>query len=95
MNGLQNTSVLENHHWRSAIGCLLESHLVDSLSSVRGELEQQISSLILATDITRQQEFLNKFKVSLHHSFEVYNTVNRTHRDKLLSLPHTQSKPIK
>lgn len=27
------------------------------------ELERQISSLILATDITRQQEFLTKFKV--------------------------------
>jgi len=26
-------------------------------------LEQQISSLILATDITRQQEFLTRFKV--------------------------------
>ncbi|XP_046674950.1 cAMP-specific 3',5'-cyclic phosphodiesterase 7B-like isoform X2 [Homalodisca vitripennis] len=58
----ENTSVLENHHWRSAIGCLLESHLVEDLTDVRAELEQQISSLILATDITRQQEFLNKFK---------------------------------
>ncbi|KAL1130495.1 hypothetical protein AAG570_011743 [Ranatra chinensis] len=58
----ENTSVLENHHWRSAIGCLLESHVAEQLTEVRPELEQQISSLILATDITRQQEFLIKFK---------------------------------
>lgn len=59
----QNTSVLENHHWRSAIGCLLESNVAEQLGACRLELEQQISSLILATDITRQQEFLSRFKV--------------------------------
>nr|CAD7596689.1 unnamed protein product [Timema genevievae] len=58
----ENTSVLENHHWRSAIGCLLESNIAEQLGEYRQELEQQISSLILATDITRQQEFLTKFK---------------------------------
>lgn len=57
-------SVLENHHWRSAIGCLLESGLADQLTSVRSDLEQQIRDLILATDINRQNEFLTKFKVS-------------------------------
>lgn len=59
----QNTSVLENHHWRSAVGCLLESNLADQLKDCRKEMEEQIASLILATDITRQQEFLTKFKV--------------------------------
>ncbi|XP_078049153.1 uncharacterized protein LOC144476297 isoform X2 [Augochlora pura] len=59
----QNTSVLENHHWRSAIGCLLESGVSDQLpANIRPELQRHISSLILATDITRQQEFLEKFK---------------------------------
>ncbi|XP_076665055.1 uncharacterized protein LOC143367298 isoform X3 [Andrena cerasifolii] len=59
----QNTSVLENHHWRSAIGCLLESGVSNQLpASVRPELQRHISSLILATDITRQQEFLVRFK---------------------------------
>ncbi|KZC07930.1 High affinity cAMP-specific 3',5'-cyclic phosphodiesterase 7A [Dufourea novaeangliae] len=59
----QNTSVLENHHWRSAIGCLLESGVSDQLpANVRPELQRHISSLILATDITRQQEFLVRFK---------------------------------
>lgn len=58
-------SVLENHHWRSAIGCLLESGLAEQLLPYRTELEQQIRDLILATDINRQQEFLSKFKVSL------------------------------
>lgn len=60
----QNTSVLENHHWRSAVGCLLESHIAEKLSPIRQDLESQISSLILATDITRQPEFLKRFSVS-------------------------------
>ncbi|XP_063236084.1 uncharacterized protein LOC134538588 [Bacillus rossius redtenbacheri] len=58
----ENTSVLENHHWRSAIGCLLESSVAEQLGPCRSELERQISSLILATDITRQQEFITRFK---------------------------------
>lgn len=58
----ENTSVLENHHWRSAVGCLLESGVAEQIHSVRPQLEKQISSLILATDITRQQEFLGKFR---------------------------------
>lgn len=56
-------SVLENHHWRSAIGCLLESGVAEQLTPYRNELEFQIKDLILATDINRQQEFLTKFKV--------------------------------
>ncbi|XP_071054218.1 uncharacterized protein [Onthophagus taurus] len=58
----ENMSVLENHHWRSAVGCLLESGVADQLLPFRGELEYQIRDLILATDINRQQEFLTKFK---------------------------------
>lgn len=56
-------SVLENHHWRSAVGCLLESGVAEQLLPYRSELEQQIRDLILATDINRQQEFLFKFRV--------------------------------
>ncbi|KAG5893591.1 hypothetical protein JTB14_019262 [Gonioctena quinquepunctata] len=61
----QNKSVLENHHWRSAIGCLLESGLAEQLRPYRTDLEQQIRDLILATDINRQQEFLTRFKKHL------------------------------
>ncbi|KAF4518325.1 hypothetical protein B566_EDAN009113 [Ephemera danica] len=61
----KNTSVLENHHWRSAVGCLLESCVAEQLGPHREALEQQISSLILATDITRQQEFITRFKIAL------------------------------
>lgn len=57
-------SVLENHHWRSAIGCLLESGVAEQLKPFRSDLEEQIRDLILATDINRQNEFLTKFKVS-------------------------------
>ncbi|XP_037034661.1 uncharacterized protein LOC119073361 isoform X3 [Bradysia coprophila] len=58
----ENTSVLENHHWRSAVGCLLESGVAEQIQDIRPDLENQISSLILATDITRQQEFLTKLR---------------------------------
>ncbi|XP_076320072.1 uncharacterized protein LOC143230423 isoform X2 [Tachypleus tridentatus] len=59
----KNFSVLENHHWRSAISCLRETELLSHLSrEVRDDVECQIRSLILATDITRQQEFLSRFK---------------------------------
>ncbi|KAJ8955789.1 hypothetical protein NQ314_006838, partial [Rhamnusium bicolor] len=61
----QNMSVLENHHWRSAMGCLLESGVAEQVIPYRKELEQQIRDLILATDINRQQEFLTKFKKHL------------------------------
>ncbi|VEN39754.1 unnamed protein product [Callosobruchus maculatus] len=61
----QNMSVLENHHWRSAIGCLLESGVAEQLQPVRGELEKQIRDLILATDINRQPEFLSRFRKHL------------------------------
>ncbi|XP_077282259.1 uncharacterized protein LOC143908466 isoform X2 [Temnothorax americanus] len=75
----QNTSVLENHHWRSAIGCLLESGVSAQLpADVRSELQRHISSLILATDITRQQEFLTRFRNYLsNNSLEMKRAEDR------------------
>ncbi|XP_076040307.1 uncharacterized protein LOC143024863 isoform X2 [Oratosquilla oratoria] len=59
----ENLSVLENHHWRCAMGCLLESGVLESWEPDQiSKLQDSLRSLILATDITRQQEFLNKFK---------------------------------
>ncbi|XP_018412452.1 PREDICTED: cAMP-specific 3',5'-cyclic phosphodiesterase 7B isoform X1 [Nanorana parkeri] len=59
----QNTSVLENHHWRSTIGMLRESRLLAHLSKeITQDIEQQLGSLILSTDINRQNEFLSRFK---------------------------------
>ena len=64
----QNDSVLENHHWRSAMACLIESGLMDGLDcKSANELQQQIQSLILATDIARQAEFLSNFQVQYLH----------------------------
>lgn len=61
---LQNASVLENHHWRSAMACLMESGMMDGLErNAAHDLQRQIQSLILATDIARQQEFLSTFQV--------------------------------
>lgn len=59
----KNNAVLENHHWRSAMGILrhsgIFSHFTNSLWKM---VEQQMKSLILATDMTRQQEFFSRLK---------------------------------
>ncbi|XP_072355796.1 3',5'-cyclic-AMP phosphodiesterase 7B-like isoform X3 [Scyliorhinus torazame] len=59
----KNISVLENHHWRSTVGMLRESGLLAHLpvESIQ-DVEQQLGSLILATDISRQNEFLARMK---------------------------------
>lgn len=86
----KNASVLENHHWRSAIGCLLESGVAEQIDAIRPELEEQIQSLILATDITRQQEFLAKFKRFLDpvtsDSDEIFDMCVREHRLFILQI---------
>lgn len=62
----KNTSVLENHHWRSAVGLLRESGLVSHLPlEDRHRIERRIGSLILATDISRQNEYLSQFRKHL------------------------------
>ncbi|XP_068198749.1 3',5'-cyclic-AMP phosphodiesterase 7B-like isoform X2 [Antennarius striatus] len=62
----QNTSVLESHHWRSTVGMLRESGLLSHLPpDMSQEIEQQLGSLILATDISRQNEFLLTFREHL------------------------------
>ncbi|XP_016084013.2 cAMP-specific 3',5'-cyclic phosphodiesterase 7B isoform X1 [Ornithorhynchus anatinus] len=62
----QNVSVLENHHWRSTIGMLRESRLLAHLPpEMTQDIEQQLGSLILATDINRQNEFLTRLKAHL------------------------------
>lgn len=80
----ENTSVLENHHWRSAIGCLLESGVAEQIEDIRPEMERQISSLILATDITRQQEFIGTFKDFLNNN--TLNMRNADHRHFILQI---------
>ena len=61
-----NVSVLENHHWRSVIACFVESGLVKYITESQFlELTDLVRSLVLATDISRQQEFLNQFRYFL------------------------------
>lgn len=55
---------------------MLESGVADQITNIRPELEKQISSLILATDITRQQEFIGTFKDFLNN-----NTLNMRKAD--------------
>ncbi|XP_026742380.1 uncharacterized protein LOC113504323 isoform X2 [Trichoplusia ni] len=80
----RNTSVLENHHWRSAMSCLIESGILDQMPSGRTTLENQISSLILATDITRQQEYLSRFK--RHLDTNTLDMKNSEHRQLVLQI---------
>ncbi|XP_077301665.1 uncharacterized protein LOC143922314 [Arctopsyche grandis] len=73
-----NTSVLENHHWRSGIGCVIESGIAAQMANLWPRLRDQINSLILATDITRQQEFLALFKQSVGTpSFDLHKREDR------------------
>uniref|UniRef100_A0A9J8C979 Phosphodiesterase n=2 Tax=Cyprinus carpio TaxID=7962 RepID=A0A9J8C979_CYPCA len=60
----RNTSVLENHHWRSAVGLLRETELFSHLPA-EDSIERQLGSLILATDISRQNEYLSRFRTHL------------------------------
>ncbi|XP_047543966.1 cAMP-specific 3',5'-cyclic phosphodiesterase 4A-like isoform X1 [Vanessa atalanta] len=79
----QNTSVLENHHWRAAVSCIIESGLLE-VQEIRVKVERQISSLILATDITRQQEFLSQFKTYLDNN--TLDMRNSDHRHLVLQI---------
>ncbi|XP_036377216.1 high affinity cAMP-specific 3',5'-cyclic phosphodiesterase 7A isoform X3 [Megalops cyprinoides] len=81
----RNTSVLENHHWRSAVGLLRESGLFSHLPAEDGlNMERQLGSLILATDISRQNEYLSKFRE--HLDKEDLCLANASHRHFVLQM---------
>merc|ERR1719328_820057 len=59
----ENSSVLENHHWKSALSILWESGFAQMMTKEdRLEMEEIMKELILATDISRQPEFLSLLK---------------------------------
>ncbi|KAG9347669.1 hypothetical protein JZ751_005242 [Albula glossodonta] len=81
----QNTSVLESHHWRSTVGMLRESGLLSHLpADMTQDIEQQLGSLILATDISRQNEFLSRFKS--HLDSDDVNLEDADHRHFVLQI---------
>jgi len=62
-NLYQKTSVLEKHHWKSAVGALRQTKLIEHLSEFeKNQIETEMRSLILATDMTRQHDFLSQLK---------------------------------
>ncbi|XP_054607143.1 high affinity 3',5'-cyclic-AMP phosphodiesterase 7A isoform X3 [Nothobranchius furzeri] len=62
----RNTSVLENHHWKSAVGLLRETGLFSHLPADDSlNMERDLGSLILATDISRQNDYLSRFRMHL------------------------------
>ncbi|KAL7842532.1 hypothetical protein SRHO_G00242210 [Serrasalmus rhombeus] len=75
----QNTSVLENHHWKCAVSLLRESGLLSHFPSEdRQNLEERLGSLILATDISRQNEYLSQFRAHLDRAdLHLNNSQNR------------------
>ncbi|XP_076146996.1 high affinity 3',5'-cyclic-AMP phosphodiesterase 7A isoform X2 [Alosa pseudoharengus] len=81
----RNTSVLENHHWRSVVGLLRETGLFSHLPAEDGlNMERQLGSLILATDISRQNEYLSKFR--LHLDQDDLCLGNASHRHFILQM---------
>lgn len=59
----ENKAVLEKHHSAAAIAALRQTKLFDHLPvSVSSQMEEEIRSLILATDMSRQQEFFNTLR---------------------------------
>lgn len=75
-----NVSVLENHHWRSAIACFVESGLTKYLTESQfAEFTDLVRSLVLATDISRQQEFLTQFRYFLDTSERDTSQLNHRH----------------
>lgn len=76
----QNYSVLESHHWRFAISCIKESQVFDHFNSKQWqEVNNLLSSLILATDITQQSSYINRFRYYLNSSenFSMLEKENR------------------
>ena len=63
-----NTSVLENHHWRTCVALMHEAGLSSVLSAAdRQECDTIIQSMVLATDISRQGDFLRQLGQYLDH----------------------------
>jgi len=80
-----NVSVLENHHWRSAIACFVESGLTKYVTESQfAEFTDLVRSLVLATDISRQQEFLTQFRYFLDTS--EFDTSQLNHRHFVLQI---------
>lgn len=58
-----NLSVLESHHWRFALSCFHESHIFDHFNSDQWrQIEFLLRHLIMATDISRQGEYIQQFR---------------------------------
>ncbi|XP_041927314.1 high affinity cAMP-specific 3',5'-cyclic phosphodiesterase 7A-like isoform X1 [Alosa sapidissima] len=76
----QDGAVLENHHWKLGVCILRESGLLSHLP-VEDRLcfEGRLNSLILATDISKQREFLSRFDAHLKNDDLSMNNGNDRH----------------
>lgn len=76
----QNCSVLENHHWHFALAIFKESAIFDHLKDeVMADFKQQLKTLILATDIAHQNEYLQRFKtLTASSKFSMLNAQDRS-----------------
>ncbi|KAK7879048.1 hypothetical protein WMY93_030801 [Mugilogobius chulae] len=81
----RNTSVLENHHWKSAVGLLRETGLFSHMPPEDSQnMERDLGSLILATDISQQNEYLSRFR--LHLDQQNLCLSNSSHRHFILQM---------
>ncbi|XP_068199832.1 high affinity 3',5'-cyclic-AMP phosphodiesterase 7A isoform X2 [Antennarius striatus] len=76
----RHTSVLENHHWKSAVGLLRETGLFSHLPADDSlGMERELGSLILATDISRQNQYLTRFRTYLEQENLCLSNANHRH----------------
>ncbi|XP_055085944.1 high affinity cAMP-specific 3',5'-cyclic phosphodiesterase 7A isoform X2 [Periophthalmus magnuspinnatus] len=81
----RNTSVLENHHWKSAVGLLRETGLFSHMPPEDSRsMERDLGSLILATDISQQNEYLSRFR--LHLDQQNLSLTSASHRHFILQM---------
>ncbi|KPM00433.1 3'5'-cyclic nucleotide phosphodiesterase-like protein [Sarcoptes scabiei] len=81
-----NLSVLESHHWRFAISCFYESHIFDHFDEKQWrEIKFLLKHLILATDISRQNEYIQQFKAYIENE-QNFNLANKEHRYFILQI---------
>lgn len=81
----QDGGVLENHHWKLGVSILRESGLLAHLPAEdRLRFEERLHSLILATDISKQNQYLQRFDTHLQKNELDMN--NAEHRHFILQM---------
>jgi hypothetical protein len=75
-----NNSVLENHHWRTCVALMHETGLASALdANDLHDCQLIIQSMVLATDISRQTDFLRQLGHFLDNGLADMSQANYRH----------------